>query len=24
MTAEAAKDWGIIDQIVDKRSEDSE
>ena len=24
MTAEAAKEWGIIDQIVDKRSEDSE
>ena len=24
MTAQAAKDWGIIDQIVDKRSEDSE
>ena len=24
MTAEAAKDWGIIDQIVDKRLEDSE
>ena len=24
MTAEAAKDWGIIDQIVNKRSEDSE
>ena len=24
MTAEAAKDWGIIDQIVDKRSEDGE
>ncbi|MDA9228821.1 ATP-dependent Clp endopeptidase proteolytic subunit ClpP [Rhodobacteraceae bacterium] len=24
MTAESAKDWGIIDQIVDKRSEDSE
>ena len=24
MTAEAAKDWGIIDKIVDKRSEDSE
>ena len=24
MTAEAAKDWGIIDQIVDKRSKDSE
>ena len=24
MTAEAAKEWGIIDQIVDKRSHDSE
>jgi ATP-dependent Clp protease, protease subunit len=24
MTAEAAKDWGIIDQIVNKRLEDSE
>ena len=24
MTAEAAKDWGIIDQIVDKRSGDGE
>lgn len=24
MTAEAAKEWGIIDQIVDKRSQDSE
>ena len=24
MTAEAAKDWGIIDQIVDKRTEDSQ
>ena len=24
MTAEAAKEWGIIDQIVDKRTEDSQ
>jgi ATP-dependent Clp protease protease subunit len=24
MTAEAAKEWGIIDQIVDKRSQDGE